>query len=153
MDWDFIVTTIASFILGGGIIQFINWKSTKKKGHEEARSAEAQADAINITNAKEIIEMYKNGIKDLTELHERQQEEQERKYNALEKRVAAEQKALIDKITKLEESNRLMREKYATQLNELQSKYDEVLSVLKGSCGTCEFFDSCAKRIKYGIKK
>ena len=47
--WEIIISSVASLLAGGGIIQFINWKAAKKK-------ANLDNDSIAVENLNKVIE-------------------------------------------------------------------------------------------------
>lgn len=141
-DWSTVIPTVISFVLGGGIMGFINARATKKKAMAEANMADAQAEGVDISNAKEIIDMYRAGIKDLNEMHEKQLADAEAKYNSLKDQLNERITTLSNKLDQMEKEN-----------SDIRRKYNELLRMLAGVCATCGYFDSCIKRSDLGIKK
>lgn len=133
---------LIGYLLGtGGVIGFLStflfykYKKTKEKAlaTQEAKKAEN----MDISNAKEVIELYRSGMKDLQDLMSTRERELSKKvaeYSAKMTQYEAENKELKNLIKKLQRNQAL-----------IQVKLDAITMQSLQDCTNCSFKNDCNK--------
>lgn len=134
--WNLILAFISFFTVGGGIASIIALKWSKRNNEAETRKLEESAkqeqkntDSIAIDNAHKIIEMYKESVEHLTELHRKTQDELEERFSGIEKQF----------------------EEYKTvtqaKIEQLEDKIHELLESQEIKCNKCQYSEGCKKKL------
>lgn len=147
--WELILSIVSTLTVGGAISSVIALRWSKrineanaKKLEEEAKQESSKtdqerenADSLAIANAKEVIQMYKESVGELTEL-----------YN----KTTAE---LNERCSRLEQEFSTYRQNAQKRMAAFEKQIIELQSSLKVQCNDCAFASDCKKRIALGIKK
>lgn len=146
--WQLILTIISTLTVGGVISSVISlWWSKRtneantKKLEEEVEQEAAKSDqerenanSLAIANAKEVIQMYKESVGELTEL-----------YN----KTTAE---LNERCGRLEQEFSTYRHNAQKRMSDFEKQIIELQASLKVQCNDCAFAEDCKKRISLGFK-
>lgn len=146
--WQLILTIISTLTVGGVISSVIslrwskrtneaNTQKLEKEVEQEAAKSDQErenADSLAIANAKEVIQMYKESVGELTEL-----------YN----KTTAE---LNERCSRLEKEFTTYRQNAQKRMADLEKQIIELQASLKVQCDDCAFAKECKKRISLGIK-
>lgn len=118
--WQLIVTSLITLLTAGPISAIIalryakrNAAANTRKNEAEADNSEATTESTIVANAKEIIQLYQDGVRNLTELHERQSEELNKRCQKLEEEWAEDKRQLMEQIEALKKSNAELRTQIA----------------------------------------
>lgn len=123
--------------ISGLIVLLLTYKSKKRKEEAIAAQEEEKARAIDIKSTKDVIDLYKTGMKDLQELMMRREKELSAKVSDYAKKVEEyqkENKKLHDLVDQLR----------STQLK-LKSRLDTLTAQSLQDCNKCSFRDDCMK--------
>lgn len=146
--WQLILTIVSTLTVGGVISSIIALKWSKrtneantKKLEEEAKQESSKtdqerenADSLAIANAKEVIQMYKESVGELTDL-----------YN----KTTAE---LNERCSRLEREFSMYRQNAQKRMADFERQIIELQASLKVQCNDCAFAKDCKKRVALGIK-
>lgn len=150
MDISNIVEIIIALFTGGGITYFVNWRANKIKAKEEAKQSENQtlAEAANaaqqsasnqIEQTNKIIEMYKQSVHDLNELHAENEAKLKAKIDQLEKSLR-EANITIDK-------QKLELEDLRHSIDRMKQEIENIRKESDRNCDYCAFAKDCKKKI------
>lgn len=146
--WQLILTVISTLTVGGVISSIIALKWSKrtneantKKLEEEVEQEAAKSDqerenanSLAIANAKEVIQMYKESVGELTELYNKTTNE------------------LNERCSRLEREFSTYRHNAQQRMADFEKQIIELQASLKVQCNDCAFANDCKKRISLGIK-
>jgi inorganic triphosphatase YgiF len=146
--WQLILTIISTLTVGGVISSVIslwwskrtneaNTKKLEEEVEQEAAKSDQErenADSLAIANAKEVIQMYKESVEQLTELYNKTTKE------------------LNDRCSRLESEFTTYRQNAQKRMTDFERQVIELQASLKVQCNDCAFSKDCKKRIALGIK-
>lgn len=146
--WQLILTIISTLTVGGVISSVIslwwskrtneaNTKKLEEEVEQEAAKSDQEresADSLAIANAKEVIQMYKESVEQLTELYNKTTKE------------------LNDRCSRLESEFATYRQNAQKRMADFERTVAELQASLKIQCNDCAFSKECKKRIALGIK-
>lgn len=139
---DISITQLIIIILGTGglagtISSLVMLRLRKKKEEQIIRQEKEKAENLDIKNAKEVIELYKAGMKDLQNLMNTREKE-------LSKKVADYGAKLAQYENENKELRALVKKLRETQL-EIQTKLDAITMQSLQDCERCSFKSDCLK--------
>jgi len=146
--WQLILTIVSTLTVGGVISSVIslwwskrtneaNTKKLEEEVEQEAAKSDQErenADSLAIANAKEVIQMYKESVEQLTELYNKTTKE------------------LNDRCGRLESEFTTYRQNAQKRMADFERTVAELQASLKIQCNDCTFTKDCKKRIALGIK-
>lgn len=149
MDWLALVTFLGGLVPGGVVTFFMTLKYQRKRVIQEVRQVEYSSDKtlidniqatvdIQIKNAEHLIEMYKKGMSDLTEIHNQREDQYKQKIDDLQKQVNTLQHTNDELDKKVIELTDLV--------NKFKLEVESVRRLTNRNCDFCEFKDHCQKR-------
>lgn len=135
--FEIILIVFGSSGLTGLVSSFITFKYKKKKEEAQVDQEVSKAESINLKNIKEVIDLYKTGMKDLQDLMTKREKELSNRLEIYIKKVEEYQQE-NDRLSKLVDKLK------ATQLK-LQTRLDTLTAQSLRDCNKCSYRDDCLK--------
>lgn len=139
-----IIGIIATLTTGGVIGTIGTWKYQKRKNEAQTQTEENSAKASELTNANQIIQLYKTALEDLKALTHQNEEAYTNKIKILETKQNEALRQLEEYKNALKEYERKVEELTKVQLK-LKLEVMTVQSQSNSNCELCEFRDGCLK--------
>lgn len=147
-----IIGIIATLSTGGVIGSLVGFRYIKSKEAAKARQETAQADSQELTNARNLIELYKNALDDVKVLNDKSESEYLKKIEEYDKKLEQYKSELDSYQKKHSNQERTIEELTRNQLRlkmEIQNLQIQSLE----SCDSCFCKATCekykAKKIAY----
>ena len=139
-----IIGIIATLTTGGVIGTISAWKYQKRKNEAQTQGEENAAIASELTNANQIIQLYKTALEDLKALTHQNEEAYTSKIKILETKQDEALKQLDEYRASLRDYEKKVEELTKVQLK-LKLEVMTVRSQSNSNCEVCEFRDGCQK--------
>lgn len=144
-----IVGLLATLSTGGVIGSIIGWRYVKVKEAARARQETAQAESQELTNSRNLIEMYKTALEDQKKLSEQSESDYVKKIKEYDQRLAEYQSELNEYEKRYSRQEKIIEELTRNQLRlKLEIQNIQLQSI--ENCDSCSFKATCEK---YKAKK